>query len=179
MDRERWVISDTHFFHDNIIKYCNRPFVDSKVMNECLVSNWNAKVKPGDIIYHLGDVVCGSNDVEAISELMDQLNGEKHHIIGNHDKAKRMSTLKGYFQTSAFRREISVGSTLVVMEHYPLITWPDAYTGRSVHLFGHCHNTVQGLGRSCDVGVDAMNFEPVNLDEIVAKLMLLPVTQKI
>ena len=37
-------VSDTHFNHTNIIKYCNRPFNNADEMDAALIKNWNAKV---------------------------------------------------------------------------------------------------------------------------------------
>ena len=46
-----WVISDTHFNHDNILKFEDkagkpcRDFVDVEDMNETMIANWNSVVK--------------------------------------------------------------------------------------------------------------------------------------
>ena len=50
-----YIISDTHFNHENIIKYCNRPFKDINEMNDAIIDNWNRIVKKDEIVYHLGD----------------------------------------------------------------------------------------------------------------------------
>lgn len=49
--------SDTHFYHKNIIKYCNRLFKDEIDMNNKLIDNWNSIVTHNDTVYHLGDYV--------------------------------------------------------------------------------------------------------------------------
>src|SRR5688572_21270703 len=86
---EIWVISDTHFNHENIIKYCGRPFKDAKSMNECMVERWNETVKPQDKVYHLGDVYMGGGfDREHTLNLLCNLNGKKRLILGNHDNGK-------------------------------------------------------------------------------------------
>ena len=58
----KYFIADTHFNHENIIKYCNRPFQNSKEMNEYIVNKWNSVVTKNDIVYHLGDVGFGSTE---------------------------------------------------------------------------------------------------------------------
>ena len=45
--------SDTHFYHGNIIRFCNRPFKDVEMMNETIISNWNDTVGQDDIVFHL------------------------------------------------------------------------------------------------------------------------------
>lgn len=48
--------ADLHFWHENIIQYCQRPFASADEMNSALISNWNARVTPDDTVYILGDV---------------------------------------------------------------------------------------------------------------------------
>lgn len=77
-----WLTSDPHFWHSNVIKYCNRPFATSEEMNEALVRNWNAVVAPEDLVYVLGDFALAARAVETI---LPRLNGRKILILGNHD----------------------------------------------------------------------------------------------
>ena len=50
-----WFTSDLHFGHRNVIKFCNRPFEDEKVMGKQLIHNWNETVSKDDIVFVLGD----------------------------------------------------------------------------------------------------------------------------
>lgn len=58
-----YFIADTHFNHENIIKYCNRPFNNTQEMNEYIIQKWNSVVKSNDIVYHLGDVGFGTTEM--------------------------------------------------------------------------------------------------------------------
>ena len=53
--------SDTHFGHNNIIKFCKRPWKTTEEMNEALIERWNSVVKPDDIVFHLGDFAFAAN----------------------------------------------------------------------------------------------------------------------
>lgn len=76
-----FVITDTHFYHENIKQYEGRP----ENFNELLITAWNKLVKWDDVVIHLGDVIFGEGKYERLKLLMLQLNGKKILTIGNHD----------------------------------------------------------------------------------------------
>ena len=78
-----YLISDTHFYHHNIIEYDKRPFKDVQQMNKVIIDRWNEVVAPWDIVYHLGDFGLGL--VELLREILISLNGHVTLIRGNHD----------------------------------------------------------------------------------------------
>ena len=82
-----YFISDTHFHHHNIIKYCNRPFKDVDEMNKVLIKNWNNTVTDFDTIFHLGDVALTSES--EMKDMIPKLKGKKILIKGNHDKKSK------------------------------------------------------------------------------------------
>ena len=75
--------SDSHFNHENIIRFCKRPFKDTKEMDEALINNWNNVVGQDDTVFHLGDFAFGGS--ELWNGVLNQLNGHKILIVGNHD----------------------------------------------------------------------------------------------
>ena len=78
-----WVTSDTHFCHENIIKYCNRPFQNIEDMNDILIANWNSVVKPDDDIIIAGDFIHSGN-LQIVHSIIDRLHGNKWLVYGNH-----------------------------------------------------------------------------------------------
>ena len=79
-----YFIADTHFGHTNIIKYSNRPFIDTDDMASKLIANWNSVVDKLDIVYHLGDFSFkGTTYARSICR---RLNGYKILLLGNHDR---------------------------------------------------------------------------------------------
>ena len=57
-----YLISDTHFHHENILYTCKRPFSNVQEMNATLIANWNNTVGADDTVYHLGDFAFGGFD---------------------------------------------------------------------------------------------------------------------
>jgi len=158
-----WFTSDTHFGHTNIIHYCARPFANVEAMNEALIANWNERVRPGDIVYHLGDFCMGTNH----EPILRRLNGQKWLIVGNHDR--EVVRKCGLWTEVRYYHEIKYQKKMACLMHYPLRTWNGVGRG-SYMLFGHVHGTLDGRGRSMDVGVDSIGFSPISWEEIIQEM---------
>ncbi len=75
-----WIISDTHFFHEKIGRYCNRP----DKWQELIIRNWNDLIAPHETVLHLGDFALGKKSNFTL--LTGILNGRLFLIQGNHDR---------------------------------------------------------------------------------------------
>lgn len=158
--------SDTHFGHESIIHLSNRPFDSVSDMNEALITNWNAVIRPQDTVWHLGDFSMGSD--QPASVFADRLNGKIHLIQGNHDD-KTVRDCADSFESIDVIRTISLDSQRIVLCHYPMREWDKAWRG-SWHLFGHVHGRLDKtpFSKSMDVGVDSNNYRPLAFEEIRA-----------
>ena len=160
-------ISDSHFFHGNIIKYCNRPFSSVDEMNSALVKNWNNTVSNEDRVYHLGDFsFAHGNRFPATKNIYDQLNGYKILISGNHDD----DDTKFMFNEFHDYLEVSVNNHFVVMCHYPLLSFNRMHKG-AVHFYGHVHNQtpLHAPTNSYNICVEMQDYRPKSLFEIIGK----------
>lgn len=161
--------SDTHFHHNNIIKYCNRPFNNINDMNNTIINNWNTVIKKEDTVYHLGDF-CLSNDDE-IKNTYNLLNGHIILIRGNHDR----KPVK-FYENIGFKvlthAPIILDEYKLMLSHVPL---PDTkIKDEYINLHGHIHNKKisQDYPKNysekthINLSVDVTNFKPISLDEI-------------
>lgn len=161
--------SDHHFGHHGIIKLAKRPFESVAEMNEVMIEKWNEKIKKNDMVYHLGDI--GLLSSSKLKIILDKLNGRIHLVKGNHDNfnnecASRFEWIKDYHELKLPDPD-SANNRLIVMMHYPLITWRGKYSG-AYHLFGHSHGglPVNTKRKAIDVGVDCHNFHPISYEEV-------------
>lgn len=163
--------SDLHFFHENVIKFCNRPFGSAQHMNETLIKNWNLVVKDYDHVWVLGDVSFGK--VEETEEVLAQLKGIKHLIIGNHDRKGRCEKLdwSKYFVDQHDYYRLKVDGAKIVLCHFPFASWERGY----YNFHGHLHtlpDQYQGRYMQLDVGVDNNNYHPILLKDAMTKSVL-------
>lgn len=152
--------SDTHFGDHGVLNIRPRPFGSVTEMNEVIITRWNSRVGPGDEIWHLGDFARGLKVAEAI---LPRLNGRKHLVTGNNDEpavcALNWSSVQAY-------TELIVDGVMLVLCHYPFRTWNRIDRG-SINLHGHSHGRLKPLTRQFDVGVDAHDFQPISLRELL------------
>ncbi len=163
---DTWFTSDFHLGHFNIIRYCNRPFADTREMDEVIVDRLNASVKPNDTLYFLGDFCLGKHD--SVAAYRSRLACQTIHFIdGNHDKTTRQ--LHHLFSSWSSLSEISIGKQTIVLCHYAMKVWPNHSRG-AWQLYGHSHGNLPDdpISLSMDVGVDSHDFRPWHFDEIQA-----------
>ena len=172
--------SDTHFGHAAILKYSRRPFATLQEHDEGLVERWNAVVRPGDTVYHLGDFTL-SNSKLIVEQLLSRLNGQKFLILGNHDrdpvrKASGWVKVVPYHELSipmTTKQTIpgSPGKQKICLFHYRMVVWNKAHYG-SWALHGHSHGTlpVNYNARTFDIGVDCWNYTPVSLAQVAERM---------
>jgi len=157
-----FITSDTHFHHANIIKYCNRPFNDTFEMDETLIKNWNSVVKPGDKVYHLGDVYFPKYKNES-EMLFNRLNGTKVLILGNHDAGKDQVLLKHFSRIYMWRflKEFKLLLTHVPVHQGSL----SAKLKWNVH--GHIHNRESPEGPYKNACVEMNNYTPQPIESFM------------
>ena len=150
-----FVIADTHFNHENIIKYCNRPFKSVEEMNETIIKNWNETVSNNDVIICLGDVGLGnSNDLKPIIE---RLNGKKILIMGNHDNFSENKYREFGFHTVS--RFPIIYNNFFIMSHAPMEL---SETTPYFNFYGHVHNDNKYIDNATSkcVSVERIGYRP-------------------
>lgn len=174
MAKDIWVISDTHFNHANILKFTGydgkkvRHFTDLQEMNEEMISRWNSVVRPGDKVYHLGDVFFGP--YEDADRILSRLNGQKRLIVGNHDTiyGRPGEILQRHFRKIHLWRNFSELGLL--LSHVPVhesTLGESRFTGKQmVNVHGHTHQNGSPNGPYKSVCVEMINYTPVHIETL-------------
>lgn len=172
MARDIFFIADTHFGHDNILKFDPpRPFSSIEEHDEHIIENWNRVVKPNDKIYHLGDITFK----RSCMKYFDRLNGIKRLVLGNHDLFQ-MHYYTEHFQKIYGVKHIHINATedadafRCAVTHVPIHSNSIERWGLNIH--GHLHfNSIPDPRYFC-VSVEQINYTPISLEEIKDKLKL-------
>lgn len=159
-----FVISDTHFNHANILKFCrDKDFQSVEEMNEVMIERWNAVVKPQDKVYHLGDFAMGPRAEH--HKFVTALNGKKRLVVGNHDDIKNLAP---YFQKVVMWRMFSEwGLLLTHVPVHPSTLGESRFSGNQmINVHGHIHANKSPDGPYKCVCVEQIDYTPVNIEEL-------------
>ena len=126
-----YLITDTHFNHEIIKKYCGRPDNYEDLIQKGLV-----QLKPEDLLIHLGDV-CIGNDVEVHEKYIMPLECKKWLVRGNHDrKSNSWYMSHGWDFVGRQVKDVYFGKK-ILFSHKPKID--DGWYDLNIH--GHFHNS--------------------------------------
>ena len=172
-----WLASDHHIDHENIIRFCGRPFHDVVEMNQKMLALHNETVKPQDHVYFLGDVTLrrgGKVDREWFINEVKRYHGHKRLILGNHDHLPTKTYLEAGFE-KIYGTWRGLGS--FIMSHIPL--HPTSLGSASANVHGHIHQNhsptpvlyIDKEGRLkskpyINVCLEATGYRPIHLDTV-------------
>jgi len=155
--------ADTHFGHGGALGLFRRPFASVAAMDAAMEERWNARIGPGDEVWHLGDVALGRTAAQ-VAALLERLHGRKHLVAGNNDPPT-VRALPGWASVSEFQE---LPELRLVLCHYALRHWRNQGRGW-VNLHGHSHGRLPPMPGQRDVGVDCWEFAPVTLEELLPR----------
>lgn len=171
-----WIISDTHFGHDNIKHFCHRPEDHTKLM----VRQWREAVPDqNSTLLHLGDITYRGK--QSFTDIASKLTGErKLLVLGNHDKQPN-----SFYEDAGFEIiepfEIALPDYYrISFSHYP---WDSRDDGSNhppkyhYRVHGHIHNNGYGpppafphvpyMLRQINVSVEMLKYRPVKLSDLL------------
>lgn len=156
-----WVIADTHFHHENMIKRGIRP----PDYEEKIIKNWNSQVKDEDIVIVLGDVAWNNK-----YDVLKSLKGRKILVKGNHDYKSCRTYMEKYFDFACETFSMTYQGIPIIFSHEPLKWFNELY-----NIHGHLHSMVhrKDTGRTPAhilISLELMGYNVFSLDYILFKL---------
>lgn len=191
--------SDWHIGHANSLVFDSRPFKNLDEMHSSLIRIYNSTVPTNGICYFLGDIGLTSNDL--VRSIIEQLQGTKVLVLGNHDKGSN-SMYKVGFDVVLNGAILYIAKEKVTLTHCPLLgvyredtsemknsnlnenwhgeTRHSQYSVKDegqFHLHGHIHSGPANTkphtqNRQFDVGLPANSYRPVSISTIESWISL-------
>ncbi len=163
-------IGDLHFGHKSVIDFDHRPYADVEEMDQALIQLWNSQVSAKDQVYIIGDFAFRNEKPE--EWYLSQLSGNKHLVIGNHDrKLLKNNTAMSYFASVDKMMHVTDNARQICLCHFPIVDWYGMYRG-SWHIYGHIHNSsiaapyLKKLERALNASACVNHYLPCSFDAL-------------
>ena len=167
------LFADTHFDHANIIKYCGRPFASIFTMNEEILRQYQLAVPAhGATVIFLGDMAFGRGSrpprywLQALTSLRDV---SFYYIKGSHDHDVHPTSHLPSGVVVCDGAYFSWGRYGFIATHVPTSQHIAAVRPGWWNIHGHTHsrNFVCPDKRAVCVGVEAIDYRPVSLQQVI------------
>lgn len=159
-----YVISDTHFGHEAIIDYEDRPFDGITEMDNSIVSNINSIVTKSDRLFWLGDISF-LNKAET-KHIMSLIKCKSNHLIlGNHDKGHTKTWWKDVGFNYVYDFPI-VYKGFLMLSHEPM--YVNSHMPYA-NLHGHTHGNSMTSAQSINCCVEVTDYKPVSIQSIIER----------
>lgn len=157
--------SDPHFGHQKVLDYEQRPFTSVDHMNKQLITNWNNVVSKGDTVYLLGDIAFHLKK-EEVTNIIQQLQGKKILILGNHDRRKSVSWWLdvGFHTVSEYP---ILYDWKYLLSHEPVQLSPDM---PYLNLHGHLHSEQHNSHQHICLSVEQTRYRPIRLEQVEKRI---------
>jgi calcineurin-like phosphoesterase family protein len=159
-----YLVSDLHFGHEMTLLFVPRPFNSTHDMNKALVQNWNDTVKPGDVVWNLGDL----SWTKPVGFWTRMLNGKILHIKGNHDRPakwkKRYAILRRGEHT--FFLVHDPDDPVIPRDYQGWIIHGHHHGGRDIN--GNSYPFIDGVNKRINVVCELTDYKPVDMDWLVS-----------
>lgn len=152
-----YYISDLHLFHKNVTEegsnFDSRPFKTVEEMHRTIRERWNNIITNADHVYILGDLAW--KEKEDTIQFVSTLRGNKHLILGNHDKVTDQRYKQLFVEVVNYKElkdTVDGKEYYIVASHFPIAFWNHQHRYRrdgneqsiwAIHLYAHLHNSVE------------------------------------
>lgn len=159
-----YIVSDHHFYHENIIGFSDRPYSDVHQMNKSMIDKWNHIIKDNDLVIHLGDFSFASFDITA--NVLSLLKGHKILVKGNHDRSSGWMRRIGFdrvYKSLSFQNT-RYGKLLMIHDPSKAVGVEEKY---DFVLHGHTHLIDVKNEKYINCCVEKTNYEPVAIKQLI------------
>ena len=173
-----YITSDHHFGHANLLRFQDKAgayfrgdkFRSVEEMDEEMIARWNAVVKPGDKVYHLGDFCMRRK----MLWVLNVLKGRIAIVLGNHDPWD-LETWKKYPNVDKLLGSRVWPEHGIIATHIPINAAQLAGRFRT-NIHGHMHaNHMWSISkphhdtRYINCCVENTNYAPVDFEAIIER----------
>lgn len=159
-NRKIWLWSDLHLNHENIIKYCSRPFSAVAEMNSALIAAAQ-QIPKDELSIIVGDFAMGR--IAGVQLQWESIQPCRL-IAGNHDQDVWGSTVK--FPWADAIQVLFYKNKEYWVTHYPLRT--EMIPADVMNIHGHIHDKlISNSSKHINVSVEITGYKPKLLSEVI------------